>query len=472
MCQQRTRPTRLQRINQTVEVAANTRRIGGRGGRECENESAESMMRRILVPSSLASFVPICAAVIVIASTGGAASQGLDPGWQLAYPGQPGYGGDGFFQSMFGDGTGLPVTGRAYQAAPTYHQPAQPPRPYQGGAGYYRQVQPMPQQVQQATTAQQAPIFQPQLYYFRGAAGPQPRLVQQPAPAASQQLPPAAAAPAAPGYRGEAMSAPAAATSQYAVPQYTAAPTPQLRGFAAPPASFQPRPASANDQAAPIPPSYQAPPPAPASDQTPPAPPRGLFQPAAQYPEAPQPSPRMAFGIGIAPPQDYAYPQPGYAAPYGGNVGQPRVDPKYDRQLVDYAGDEKPGTIIIDTPNFFLYLVLDGGRAIRYGIGVGRPGFTWAGVKKISAMREWPDWYPPVEMLARRPDLPRYMPGGPDNPLGARALYLGSTLYRIHGSNEPWSIGTQVSSGCIRLRNADIVDLYSRVKVGAKVIVI
>jgi lipoprotein-anchoring transpeptidase ErfK/SrfK len=414
-------------------------------------------MRRILVPSSLASFVPICAAVIVIASTGGAASQGLDPGWQLAYPGQPGYGGDGFFQSMFGDGTGLPVTGRAYQAAPTYYQPAPAPpqRPDQGGPVYYRQVQSMPQQMQQATTAR-PPIFQaPQLYYYRGMGGPQPRLVQQPAPAASQQLPPPPTGVAA-----------AAATPQYA------APTPRLGGFAAPPASFQPRPASANYQAPPIPPSYQAPPPAPAGYQAPPVPPRGLFQPPARYPEAAQPSPRMAFGIGIAPPQDYAYPQPGYAPPYGGNVGQPRVDPKYDRQLVDYAGDEKPGTIIIDTPNFFLYLVLDGGKAIRYGIGVGRPGFTWAGVKKISAMREWPDWYPPVEMLARRPDLPRYMPGGPDNPLGARALYLGSTLYRIHGSNEPWSIGTQVSSGCIRLRNADIVDLYSRVKVGAKVVVI
>ena len=156
---------------------------------------------------------------------------------------------------------------------------------------------------------------------------------------------------------------------------------------------------------------------------------------------------------------------------YGDTAQQPS-DPRYERQVVEYRGGEPPGTIIIDTPNFFLYLVLDGGRALRYGIGVGRPGFTWAGVKAISAKREWPDWHPPDEMLARRPDLPRYMPGGPDNPLGARALYLGSTLYRIHGSNEPWSIGTQVSSGCIRLRNADIVDLYGRVKVGTKVVVI
>jgi lipoprotein-anchoring transpeptidase ErfK/SrfK len=168
------------------------------------------------------------------------------------------------------------------------------------------------------------------------------------------------------------------------------------------------------------------------------------------------------------PPVAYAPPAP----PEYQDAGQAPADPKYDRQLVDYHGSEAPGTIVIDTPNYFLYLVMEGGKAMRYGIGVGRPGFTWAGVKQVSAMREWPDWYPPAEMLQRRPDLPRYMAGGPDNPLGARALYLGSTLYRIHGSNEPWSIGTSVSSGCIRLRNADVIDLYERVKVGTKVVVI
>ena len=120
----------------------------------------------------------------------------------------------------------------------------------------------------------------------------------------------------------------------------------------------------------------------------------------------------------------------------------------------------------------FLFLVEGNGRALRYGIGVGRPGFTWAGVKTISAKREWPDWTPPAEMLARRPDLPRHMEGGPENPLGARAMYLGSTLYRIHGSNEPWTIGTNVSSGCIRMRNEDVIDLYGRVNVGARVIVL
>jgi lipoprotein-anchoring transpeptidase ErfK/SrfK len=150
---------------------------------------------------------------------------------------------------------------------------------------------------------------------------------------------------------------------------------------------------------------------------------------------------------------------------------QRRFDPKFEKQLVDYNGKEGPGTIVVDTPNKFLYLVEGNGRAMRYGIGVGRPGFTWSGVKSITAKREWPDWTPPSEMLARRPDLPRHMEGGPENPLGARAMYLGSTLYRIHGSNEPWTIGTNVSSGCIRMRNEDVIDLYGRVNVGTKVVV-
>jgi lipoprotein-anchoring transpeptidase ErfK/SrfK len=151
---------------------------------------------------------------------------------------------------------------------------------------------------------------------------------------------------------------------------------------------------------------------------------------------------------------------------------QPAFDPKYAPQMVEYSGKEGTGTIVVDTPNKFLYLVQGGGRAMRYGIGVGKPGFTWSGVKTITAKKEWPDWTPPAEMLVRRPDLPRHMEGGPANPLGARAMYLGSTLYRIHGSNEPWTIGTNVSSGCIRMRNEDVIDLYGRVNVGAKVIVI
>ncbi|MBI1203040.1 MAG: L,D-transpeptidase family protein [Rhodopseudomonas sp.] len=147
------------------------------------------------------------------------------------------------------------------------------------------------------------------------------------------------------------------------------------------------------------------------------------------------------------------------------------IDPRYQRQEVSYETSEQPGTVVIDTPNKFLYLVEGDGKALRYGIGVGRPGFTWSGVHKISAKKEWPDWVPPKEMLERQPNLPHFMAGGPNNPLGARAMYLGSTLYRIHGSNEPWTIGHNVSSGCIRLRNADVIDLYGRVKVGAKVVV-
>jgi lipoprotein-anchoring transpeptidase ErfK/SrfK len=158
--------------------------------------------------------------------------------------------------------------------------------------------------------------------------------------------------------------------------------------------------------------------------------------------------------------------------PEASEATQRPLDPMYEKQLVDYHGREGAGTIVIDTPNKFLYLVEGDGKALRYGIGVGRPGFTWSGVKTISAKREWPDWTPPAEMLMRRPDLPRHMDGGPENPLGARAMYLGSSLYRIHGSNEPWTIGTNVSSGCIRMRNEDVIDLYGRVNVGTRVIVL
>ena len=141
------------------------------------------------------------------------------------------------------------------------------------------------------------------------------------------------------------------------------------------------------------------------------------------------------------------------------------------RQEVAYQTSHPPGTIVVDTEERRLYLVLENGRAIRYGVGVGRPGFEWGGVQRVSMKREWPDWRPPAQMLRRRPDLPRYMPGGEDNPLGARALYLGNTLYRIHGSNEPETIGEAVSSGCIRMTNDDVTDLYDRVKVGARVVV-
>ena len=148
------------------------------------------------------------------------------------------------------------------------------------------------------------------------------------------------------------------------------------------------------------------------------------------------------------------------------------LPPHLRRQLVDYRTKELAGTLIIDTANTYLYLVLGNGQAMRYGIGVGRDGFTWAGTERISRMAEWPDWHPPEEMIERQPYLPRFMAGGEGNPLGARALYLGKTLYRIHGTNQPSTIGTFVSSGCVRLTNEDIQDLYDRVKVGNRVVVL
>lgn len=153
-----------------------------------------------------------------------------------------------------------------------------------------------------------------------------------------------------------------------------------------------------------------------------------------------------------------------------------KMNPVYLPQTVAYQTHHKPGTIVIDTPSRFLYLVLGNGQARRYGVGVGKPGFEWAGTHRITQKREWPDWRPPAQMIAREKKkgriLPTYMAGGPANPLGARALYLGSTLYRIHGTNQPWTIGGAVSSGCIRMRNEDVVDLYERVGNGTKVVVI
>jgi lipoprotein-anchoring transpeptidase ErfK/SrfK len=199
----------------------------------------------------------------------------------------------------------------------------------------------------------------------------------------------------------------------------------------------------------------------------------GLQQ-SGRYQQQPayQQQPDYEYGARRAPyppmdPQQSMRPQ--YEA---SDPAQRPFDPRYEKQVVEYHGKEGAGTIVVDTPNKFLFLVQGDGKALRYGIGVGRPGFTWSGVKTISAKKEWPAWTPPPEMLVRRPDLPRHMEGGPQNPLGARAMYLGSSLYRIHGSNEPWTIGTNVSSGCIRMRNEDVIDLYGRVGVGARVVVI
>jgi lipoprotein-anchoring transpeptidase ErfK/SrfK len=249
--------------------------------------------------------------------------------------------------------------------------------------------------------------------------------------------------------------------------------------------------------------AYPAPPPAPAAGTN--------FPPPADYPWR-----REQGGYASAPPAPGPAPAPGPTGPYqqgslqsGDNPDVPRppgqidngatgsvtpnqnttvaslppdirpeegspaqLPPQFRRQVVAYPTTEPPGTIIIDTPNTYLYLVMGHGQAMRYGVGVGREGFTWTGTEKISKMMQWPDWFPPKEMIERQPYLPRFMAGGPSNPLGARALYLGKTLYRIHGTNQPSTIGSFVSSGCIRLVNEDIEDLYTRVQVGTRVVVL
>jgi lipoprotein-anchoring transpeptidase ErfK/SrfK len=216
-----------------------------------------------------------------------------------------------------------------------------------------------------------------------------------------------------------------------------------------------------------------------AQPAVPPAPPRG---PRANPPYAPYAPP----GAGRASPPDGPTGAVGArGASPGGNAyaslppdyrpeeGKPKdLSPHLQRQVVTYPTPEPAGTIIIDTPNTFLYLVLGDGKAMRYGIGVGREGFTWSGVERISKMAEWPDWHPPKEMIDRQPYLPRFMAGGESNPLGARALYLGKSVYRIHGTNQPSTIGTFVSSGCIRLTNGDVEDLFHRVNVGTRVVVL
>jgi lipoprotein-anchoring transpeptidase ErfK/SrfK len=181
--------------------------------------------------------------------------------------------------------------------------------------------------------------------------------------------------------------------------------------------------------------------------------------------------PLPLFSFLIPPSQSQVAPQAVDPTP-SDSQDDAKLDPRLQRQIVSYSGHESAGTVIIDTPHTFLYYVLGNGKAIRYGIGVGREGFTWSGVKSISRKAEWPDWYPPAQMVARQPYLPRMVAGGPGNPLGARAMYIGGTEYRIHGTNDPTSIGKHVSSGCIRMTNGDVIDLYSRVQMGAKVVVL
>jgi lipoprotein-anchoring transpeptidase ErfK/SrfK len=182
----------------------------------------------------------------------------------------------------------------------------------------------------------------------------------------------------------------------------------------------------------------------------------------------------LILTTGMTKAQSYNYPSNddryvNLMAPRGGGYANYSPIPKTQ---VSFPGNYSPGTIVVNTTERRLYLVLGDGQALRYGIGVGRIGYTWAGTTAVSAKREWPDWTPPGQMLRRRPDLPRHMKGGIENPLGARAMYLGSSLYRIHGSNEPETIGQAVSSGCFRMTNDDVIDLYARVKVGSKVIVL
>ncbi|MFK8250734.1 L,D-transpeptidase family protein [Ancylobacter sp. sgz301288] len=264
---------------------------------------------------------------------------------------------------------------------------------------------------------------------------------------------------------------PAAQAPQYGQPQY-GQPQPQT-GYAVPPPS-------------PVHPGY---PPGAYSGQPPAgmASPYGNAQPQpqqqaaypAQQPYSAQPDPAatgtvppgavgssQAMGangstVAMLPPEDQPETGPTKELP-----------PNLKRQIVDYPTKEAPGTIIIDTPNTYLYYVLPGGKAERYGIGVGREGFTWAGTEKISRKAEWPDWRPPAEMIERQPYLPRFMAGGPGNPMGARAMYLGGTIYRIHGTNQPSTIGQFMSSGCIRMLNEDVENLFERVKVGTKVVVL
>ncbi|MGC1777428.1 MAG: L,D-transpeptidase [Xanthobacteraceae bacterium] len=217
---------------------------------------------------------------------------------------------------------------------------------------------------------------------------------------------------------------------------------------------------------------YFAPQPLPAVDDRPPGAVSGAdVSDVTGSINSPAPSaPTAGPAAQSAPPPTVVASLPGQSQP--DQNGDAQLASRFQRQIVNFPTPEPAGTIIVDTPNTFLYLVLGHGQALRYGIGVGRDGFTWSGTERISRMKEWPDWFPPKEMIDRQPYLPRFMAGGESNPLGARAMYLGNTLYRIHGTNDPTSIGKYTSSGCIHLTNEDVEDLYSRVNVGTRVVVL
>ena len=259
--------------------------------------------------------------------------------------------------------------------------------------------------------------------------------------------------------------------------QYGAAPGyPQGRepAYSPPPGQYGPPPQGQYGAAPGYPPGQPAYDPPPGYQQGPrgPAgrPQYGAVPPQQQYEDGARPPMGIGPGRQGAVDPDITSRLPTDDRPESGP--RKELPPQFRRTTVDYRTREPAGTIVVDTASTYLYLVLGGGKAIRYGIGVGREGFTWAGAERVTRMAEWPDWHPPAEMIERQPYLPRFMAGGEGNPLGARALYLGKTIYRIHGTNQPSTIGSFVSSGCIRLTNEDVTDLFYRVKVGTRVVVL
>ena len=259
-------------------------------------------------------------------------------------------------------------------------------------------------------------------------------------------------------------------------------PQPVAPGYAVPPPVYR------DASGAPIDPRYVQP--APNEDRYSGGPDRASYLPPQPLPSPDDRPPAYVAGASgdvtgsinspPAPAQEAAAPQPSPPTVVASLPAQSQpvqntdaqLPSRFQRQVVNFPTPEPAGTIIIDTPNTYLYLVLGQGKAMRYGIGVGRDGFTWSGTERITRMKEWPDWFPPKEMIDRQPYLPRFMAGGESNPLGARAMYLGNTLYRIHGTNDPTSIGKYTSSGCIHLTNEDVEDLYSRVGIGTRVVVL
>ena len=327
------------------------------------------------------------------------------------------------------------ASAQAYYPPPPGYYPPPPPGYYPPRPGYYPRSADYDAPVPPADVA--GPPAGP--YYGDGMEE------------AGQEYPPQSAPGHPPRYAPGYPPQDSAGYSPEYPPQYPQPYPPERPAYAAPvDRSAAQTPAYVNGEPAPRPPGFVGGGAAPA-DVT------GSVGGQATAPGAPD---RGATVAGL-PPEDQ--PEHGSA---------PNIPDQFRRKLVDYVTTEPAGTVIIDTPNTYLYLVLGRGKALRYGVGVGREGFTWSGTERVSRMSEWPDWHPPKEMIERQPYLPRFMAGGEGNPLGARALYLGNTVYRIHGTNQPSTIGHFVSSGCIRLTNEDITDLYSRVNVGTRIVVL